>query len=89
MVSNPMQRKSRNAFLLGIIVTLIIAGAVIALLLVQLKQKDDKIKAEQAAKINVYTLSTDVKAGQIITQDMFTLQSVNKNTVPSTKKRHR
>lgn len=83
MVSNPMQRKSRNAFLLGIIVTLIIAGAVIALLLVQLKQKDDKIKAEQAAKINVYTLSTDVKAGQIITQDMFTLQSVNKNTVPS------
>lgn len=83
MVSNPMQRKSRNAFLLGIIVTLIIAGAVIALLLVQLKQKDDKIKAEQAAKINVYTLATDVKAGQIITQDMFTLQSVNKNTVPS------
>lgn len=83
MVSNPMQRKSRNAFLLGIIVTLIIAGAIIALLLVQLKQKDDKIKAEQAAKINVYTLATDVKAGQIITQDMFTLQSVNKNTVPS------
>lgn len=83
MVSNPMQRKSRNAFLLGIIVTLIIAGAIIALLLVQLKQKDDKIKAEQAAKINVYTLSTNVKAGQIITQDMFTLQSVNKNTVPS------
>ena len=83
MVSNPMQRKSRNAFLLGIIVTLIIAGAVIALLLVQLKQKDDKIKAEQEAKVKVYTLSTNVKAGQIITQDMFTLQSVNKNTVPS------
>lgn len=83
MVSNPMQRKSRNAFLLGIIVTLIIAGAIIALLLVQLKQKDDKIKAEQEAKVKVYTLSTNVKAGQIITQDMFTLQSVNKNTVPS------
>lgn len=83
MVSNPMQRKSRNAFLLGIIVTLIIAGAIIALLLVQLKQRDDKIKAEQAAKVKVYTLSTNVKAGQVITQDMFTEQEVNRYTIPN------
>lgn len=83
MVSNPMQRKSRNAFLLGIIVTLIITGVVIALLLLQLKQKNDQIKAEQLSKRNVYTLSTDVKAGQVLTQDMFTLESVTQETIPN------
>ena len=40
MASNPMQRKSRNSFLLGIIVTLLITGVVIAFLLLQLKQKN-------------------------------------------------
>lgn len=83
MASNPMQRKSRNSFLLGIIVTLLITGVVIAFLLVMLKQKDEKIKAEQEARVSVYTLAEDVKAAQILTQDMFILKSVNKNNVPS------
>lgn len=83
MASNPMQRKSRNSFLLGIIVTLLITGVVIAFLLLMLKQKDEQIKAEQEARVTVYTLSQNVKAAQILTQDMFVPQSVNVNTVPS------
>lgn len=83
MASNPMQRKSRNSFLLGIIVTLLITGVVIAFLLLMLKQKDDKLKAEQEAKVTIYTLAQDVKAAQILTQDMFVTKSVNKATVPS------
>ena len=83
MASNPMQRKSRNSFLLGIIVTLLITGVVIAFLLLMLKQKDDQIKAEQEARVTVYTLTQNVKAAQILTQDMFVPQSVNVNTVPS------
>ena len=42
MATNPMQRKARNSFLLGIIVTLIITGVVIALLMLQLKNYKDK-----------------------------------------------
>lgn len=83
MTSNPMQRKSRNSFLLGIIVTLLITGVLIALLLLQLKQKNDEIKAEQAAKKMVYTLATDVKAGQVLTQDMFEMKSINQDSIPS------
>ena len=83
MVSNPMQRKSRNAFLLGIIVTLIITGAVITLLFLQLKNKSDELKAEKAAKINVYTLTQDVKSGQTLTEDMFALKSIHKDSVPN------
>ena len=35
MATNPMQRKARNSFLLGVLVTLLIATLVIALLLIQ------------------------------------------------------
>ena len=83
MASNPMQRKTRNSFLLGIIVTLFITGAVIVLLLSMLKQKDEELKAEQQAKKSVYVLSQNVKAGQILTQDMFTKKSINTDSIPS------
>ena len=42
MATNPMQRKARNSFLLGMLVMLLIAGAIIALLLMQLMEKDKK-----------------------------------------------
>ena len=83
MASNPMQRKSRNSFLLGIIVTLLITGVVIAFLFLQLKQKSDQIKQAEAAKRNVYILAQDVKAGQILTQDMFVLKKIHKDSIPS------
>ena len=83
MASNPMQRKSRNSFLLGIIVTLLITGVIIAFLLLALKQKNDQIKAEQAAKTNVYVLTQNVKAAQTLTSDMFEMKSVNRNTIPN------
>ena len=38
MASTPMQRKSRNSFLLGIIITLLITGIVIIFLFLQLKK---------------------------------------------------
>ena len=83
MASNPMQRKSRNSFLLGIIVTLLITGVIIAFLFLQLKQKNDQIKAEEEAKRMVYTLTQDVKAGQILTADMFQLKSIHQDSIPS------
>ena len=83
MASNPMQRKSRNSFLLGIIVTLLITGVIIAFLFLQLKQKSDQIKAEEEAKVSIYTLTQNVKAGQILTQDMFVLKRIHKDSVPN------
>jgi len=83
MASNPMQRKSRNSFLLGIIVTLLITGVIIAMLLLMLKQKSDEIKAAEQAKRVVYTLTQNVKAGQILTEDMFALKSIHSDSIPS------
>lgn len=83
MAVNPMQRKARNSFLLGIILTLLITGAVIAFLIIQLKNAKDEYAAELAARVTVYTLNQDVKSGQVLTEDMFTKQSINKTTIPS------
>ena len=83
MASNPMQRKSRNSFLLGIIVTLLITGVIIAVLLLMLKQKNDELQAELDAKVRVYTLTEDVKAGQILTEDMFSLKTIHQDSIPS------
>ena len=44
MAKNPMQRKAQNSFLLGMLVTLLITGMIIAFLVIQLTQltKDQK-----------------------------------------------
>ena len=82
MAVNPMQRKARNSFLLGMLLMLVIAGVVIALLIVQLKNYSDKEAEELAAKVSIYVLGQDVKSGQTITSDMLVVQEVNMYTVP-------
>ena len=42
MATNPMQRKARNSFLLGMLLMLVISGAIIALLFMQLINKNKK-----------------------------------------------
>ena len=83
MATNPMQRKARNSFLLGMLLMLVIAGAVIALLFMQLMNKTKKEKEELQARVNAYVLKQDVSSGQVITTDMLEIQSVNRNMVPS------
>ncbi len=83
MASNPIQRKARNSFLLGMIVTLLIAGVIIALLFLQLKQKTEDLNAELNSKVNVYVLNQNAKSGQVLTQDMFSIKKINKDSIPS------
>lgn len=83
MATNPMQRKARNSFLLGMFITMLIAGAIIAFLFIQLKNRMDKEKAELQASVQAYVLNQDVSSGQVITTDMLSKQTVNKNLVPS------
>ena len=65
------------------IITLLITGAIIVFLFLQLNQQIQARKELEAQKVNVFTLSTDVKSGQVITEDMFTMLSVDKNTIPA------
>lgn len=83
MATNPMQRKARNSFLLGVVITLLITGIIIAFLFLQLKNYKDKEAQEKANSVKVWVLSQNVISGQIITTDMLTQQVVNKTLVPS------
>lgn len=82
MAANPLERKSRNSFLLGIVVTLLITGCIIAFLLMQIVRVNQQRKAEKALLQSVYALNTDVKSGQIITQDMISMLTVSSAAIP-------
>ena len=82
MAKNPMQRKANNSFLLGILITLLITGAIIAFLIFQIMDLNRTIDEQEASLTQVYVLSSNVKSGQIITNDMLTTMNVFSSTVP-------
>lgn len=83
MVSNPMQRKSRNSFILGLILGLFFMGAIAAFLLYQLKLMKDEETARIAKEKKVYVLSQDVKSGDELNASLFSLVSVTSDAVPA------
>lgn len=82
MATNPMQRRSRNSFLLGMLTMLLIAAVIIGLLLWQLitmKQAENEAKKNS---VTIYVLAQDVGSGNIITPDMLTTQVIDRTMVP-------
>lgn len=64
MASNPMQRKVRNAFLLGFIISLIIAA--VAIFFLYMKFQEVKQEAEEEAAVqtaSVYVVSSTITSG--------------------------
>ena len=80
MAMNPMQKKARTSFLLGMFLTLIIASIIIGFLILQIS----KMKEEQNAIVyySVYVLSTDVKSGDSL-QGKLVKQDVRAEHVPN------
>ena len=81
MATNPMQRKARNSFLLGMLVTLLIAGVAIAFLLMQLINM--KKAQEQAQDKTVYILKQDVASGAEVTGAMLEPVQTSSKNAPS------
>lgn len=83
MATNPMKRKSKISFLLGMLLMSLLLGAVIVILILQLKNYREKEAEEQKNKVSVYVLKQDVKSGALITPDMIEEKSVNRTVIPS------
>lgn len=83
MATNPMQRKARNSFLLGVLVMLLISALIIGVLVKFLIDAKKEQQQQELAQRQVYVLNTEVKSGQIITADMLNMQTVLATTVPS------
>ncbi len=83
MAKNPMQRKAQNSFLLGMFITLLITGVIIALLIVQLTKITKEQQEEQAKLKDIYVLNQDVNSGDTITSDKLKIMTVDSTTVPA------
>lgn len=67
MASNPMQKKARNSFLLGMIITLVICAIIGVLFYVIVTRQDKAKEAEEGALTYAYRLKNDVSAAHDIT----------------------
>ena len=83
MATNPMQRKSRISFLLGMLLMLILAAIVIAMLYMKIQDQQKQLQNYIQTTSSIYVLNTDVKSGQVLTPDMFTTKQVATSTIPT------
>ncbi len=83
MASNPIQKKVRNAGLIGAAITLIVMSVVVAFLLMQLNKIKEEQEEIEASYRTVYTLNQDVKSGQVITEDMLQASTAQIQHIPN------
>lgn len=83
MVANPMQKRARNSFLLGMVITLVVCLILFALFYFLIINKDKKEEEERGGEVIAYVLNQDVKSGQTITSSMLTQITVYSNMIPS------
>ncbi len=83
MVANPMQKRARNSFLLGMMITLIIC-AIIGVLAYFLLSSQDKAKEKEEGTLTyAYRLKVDIKSGEEITLDKVESVLVTEKAVPA------
>lgn len=83
MATNPMQRKANNYLLIGVLVTLLITGSIIAILFMQLNKLNTQIKQQEANMKKVYVVSKDIKSGESVKIEDLKSISVVKDAIPS------
>lgn len=70
MASNPIQKRSRQSFLIGFLLALIIMAVVVALLFTRISGLEKEKKALVIHGATIYTLAEDVASGGKVTPDM-------------------
>ena len=83
MAMNPMQRKANNSFLLGILITLLITGTIIGFLIFQVMNLNKEMAEKESTLTKILVLKSDIKSGEILTNDIFTTKEVFSDTVPA------
>lgn len=81
MAVNPMQRKANNSFLLGILITLLITGVIIALLLMKLSKLNTQIKTAEANTVFAYVVTSEIKSGTEIQASQIKGVEISSNIV--------
>ncbi|MBP3255942.1 MAG: SAF domain-containing protein [Clostridia bacterium] len=81
MAMNPMQRKANNYLLIGIFGTLLVTGAIIAFLFIQLNNLQQEKKKQETAVKKVYVLNTNIKSGEEISTEKVVQKEISSTVV--------
>ena len=81
MATNPMQRRARNSFLLGMLITTVVLGVIIAGLVFMMMNLKNEQEELQAA--TVYMLNKDIQSGGKVSIEDITPVKVAKNIAPA------
>jgi hypothetical protein len=81
MAMNPMQRRARNSFLTGMLVTLVVMAVVVIALLYKINQLNEDKEKLIAQQQTVYVAAEDITSGGEITEDQL-IQAVVITDVP-------
>ena len=77
MAMNPMQSKANNSFLLGILITLLITGLIIAFLIYQVSQLNSELEEKASHIVYGYVVTTPIASGTEIDPTMVTAAELN------------
>ncbi len=83
MSMNPMQRKANNYLLIGVLVTLLITGSIIAILFMQLSKVNKQMKSQQAKMKEVYVVSKDINSGDAISMSNLKKVLATSDAIPN------
>jgi len=83
MASNPMQRKARNSFILGMIIALLIGAVIAGFLFMKLKKVNEENLHYKSLLTKVYALNQDVNSGDVLTIDMFGQVDAIASSIPA------
>lgn len=86
MAVNPMQRKSRNSFLLGFFIALIIGGIPIGILVFNMFETQKKEEEQENAKTEVWVLNADVSSGDQLDSSKFQKVVIDTTAAPASGK---
>lgn len=81
--TNPMQRKAKNSFLLGVLLTMIVMGVIVGLLFLKIMNMQKAENERLANQKQVYVLSQDVKSGDKVDSANLKTITVDNAAVPS------
>jgi len=83
MVANPMQKRARNAFLLGMMITFIVCALIGVLAYFLISNKDKAKQQEEGTLTYAYKLKVAVRSGEEITSDKVESVLVTEKAVPA------
>ena len=83
MATNPIQRRSRQSFLIGFLIALIFMAVIVVLLFLKISSLNEELETTQElipTEKTVYVAITDIKSGDKITSDFFVPKKVKTDT---------